>query len=150
MSQIWHLISISSDEWESHPDLTEIIALQGRKDEEEECVEDDDGESSSELEEDNDRDADDDEDAYGDDEDDTVKADKKGLTLNMFNVLGENECEWGMRSHSMFIHSGFSIYHWFLYDHLISICNVSIKGLYEVLNIYFSFDTRRTLIQPIV
>ncbi|ROL48168.1 Guanine nucleotide-binding protein-like 1 [Anabarilius grahami] len=85
--------SQSKDEWESHPDLTEIIALQGRKDEEEECVEDDDGESSSELEEDNDRDADDDEDAYGDDEDDTVKADKKGLTLNMFSVLGENECE---------------------------------------------------------
>lgn len=100
MSQIWHLISISSDVWETHPDLSEIIALQGRKDEEEECGnrEDDDGESSSELEEDNYRDADDDEDAYGDDEDDTVKTDKKGLTLNMFSVLGENECEWGTRS----------------------------------------------------
>uniref|UniRef100_A0A671SRG0 Guanine nucleotide-binding protein-like 1 n=1 Tax=Sinocyclocheilus anshuiensis TaxID=1608454 RepID=A0A671SRG0_9TELE len=85
----------SKDEWESHPDLAEIIALQGRKEEEDECVdrEDDEGESSSELEEDNDRNADDDEDADGDDEDDTVKADRKGLTLNMFSVLGENECE---------------------------------------------------------
>lgn len=85
--------SQSKDEWESHPDLSEIIALQGRKEEEDECGdrEEDDGESSSELEEDNYRD--DDEDAYGDDEDDTVKANKKGLTLNMFSVLGENECE---------------------------------------------------------
>uniref|UniRef100_A0A673LNS4 Guanine nucleotide-binding protein-like 1 n=1 Tax=Sinocyclocheilus rhinocerous TaxID=307959 RepID=A0A673LNS4_9TELE len=85
----------SKDEWESHPDLAEIIALQGRKEEEDECGdrEDDEDESSSELEEDNDRDADDDEDADGDDEDDTVKADRKGLTLNMFSVLGENECE---------------------------------------------------------
>uniref|UniRef100_A0A672M791 Guanine nucleotide-binding protein-like 1 n=1 Tax=Sinocyclocheilus grahami TaxID=75366 RepID=A0A672M791_SINGR len=85
----------SKDEWESHPDLAEIIALQGRKEEEDECGdrEDDEGESSSELEEDNDRDADGDEDADGDDEDDTVKADRKGLTLNMFSVLGENECE---------------------------------------------------------
>uniref|UniRef100_A0A8C1QFF8 Guanine nucleotide-binding protein-like 1 n=1 Tax=Cyprinus carpio TaxID=7962 RepID=A0A8C1QFF8_CYPCA len=84
----------SKDEWESHPDLAEIIALQGRKEEEDERDdrEDDEGESSSELEEDNDRDADDDEDADGDDEDDTVKADRKGLTLNMFSVLGENEC----------------------------------------------------------
>lgn len=86
--------SQSKDEWESHPDLSEIIALQGRKDEEDRGDrEDDDGESSSELEEDNDRDADDDEDAYGDDEDDTVKANKKGLTLNMFSVLRQNECE---------------------------------------------------------
>ncbi|RXN05678.1 guanine nucleotide-binding -like 1 [Labeo rohita] len=90
----------SKDEWESHPGLAEIIAIQGRKEEEEECGdrEDDEGESSSELEEENDRDADDDEDADGDDEDDTVKADtvkavRKGLTLNMFSVLGENECE---------------------------------------------------------
>jgi len=30
-------------------------------------------------------------------------------------------------SHSMFIHSGVFMYHWSLYDHLISICNVSIK-----------------------
>uniref|UniRef100_A0A8C0YR28 Guanine nucleotide-binding protein-like 1 n=1 Tax=Cyprinus carpio carpio TaxID=630221 RepID=A0A8C0YR28_CYPCA len=80
----------SKDEWESHPDLAEISALQGRTDEERER-EDDEDESSSELEED-DRDADDDEDADGDDEDDTVKADRKGLTLNMFSVLGENEC----------------------------------------------------------
>ncbi|KAK7157593.1 hypothetical protein R3I93_008936 [Phoxinus phoxinus] len=86
--------SLSKDEWESHPDLSEIIALQGRKEEEDRGDrEDDDGESSSELEEDNDRDADDDEDAYGDDEDETVKADKKGLTLNMFSVLRQNECE---------------------------------------------------------
>ncbi|XP_051576517.1 guanine nucleotide-binding protein-like 1 isoform X1 [Myxocyprinus asiaticus] len=86
--------SQSKDEWESHPDLAEIIALQGRK-EEEECGEreDEEGESSSELEEEHDRDADDDEEADGDDEDDTVKADRKGLTLNMFSVLGENECE---------------------------------------------------------
>ncbi len=99
----WNTITISSAEWESHPVLAEIIALQGRKEERDECGdrEDDEGESSSELEEDNDRDADDDEDADWDDEDDTVKADRKGLTLNMFSVLGENECEWGIRS--MFI-----------------------------------------------
>nr|XP_055067193.1 guanine nucleotide-binding protein-like 1 [Misgurnus anguillicaudatus] len=85
----------SKDEWESHPDLAEIIALQGRRDDEEKFGEreDEDGESSSDLEEENDGDADDDEDGDGDDEDDTVKADKKGLTLNMFSVLGENECE---------------------------------------------------------
>lgn len=92
----WNTTTISSDEWESHPDLAEISTLQGRTDEERER-EDDEGESSSELEED-DRDADDDEDADGDDEDDTVKADRKGLTLNMFSVLGENECAWGMKS----------------------------------------------------
>lgn len=87
--------SQSKDTWESHPDLAEIIALQGRKEDGDECGdrEEEDGESSSELEEDNDRDADDDEDADGDDEDETVKADRKGLTLNMFSVLGENECE---------------------------------------------------------
>ncbi|XP_051999415.1 guanine nucleotide-binding protein-like 1 [Xyrauchen texanus] len=86
--------SQNKDEWESHSDLAEIIALQGRK-EEEECgeKEDEEGESSSELEEEHDRDADDDEDADGDDEDDNVKADRKGLTLNMFCVLGENECQ---------------------------------------------------------
>lgn len=130
----WNTKTTSSDEWESHPDLAEIIALQGRK-EENECGGrgDDEGESSSELEEDNDRDADDDEDADGDDEDDTVKADRKALALNMFSVLGENECEWGMRS--MFMHSSFFNYHCSLYDHLISICNVSIKGLYKVLNL---------------
>ncbi|XP_051574968.1 guanine nucleotide-binding protein-like 1 isoform X1 [Myxocyprinus asiaticus] len=84
----------SRDEWESHPDLSEIIALQGRTEEEEECGEreDEECESSSELEEEHDRDADDDEDADGDDEDDTVKADRKSLTLNMFSVLGENKC----------------------------------------------------------
>lgn len=153
VSHIWLLISISSDEWESHPDLTEIIALQGRKDEEEECVEDDDGESSSELEEDNDRDADDDEDAYGDDEDDTVKADKKGLTLNMFSVLGENECEWGTRSLSFSFHVHTFRFH---YLSLISLWpshfNLQCvnQGLYEGLNINFSFETHRTLIQPVV
>ncbi|XP_052003214.1 guanine nucleotide-binding protein-like 1 [Xyrauchen texanus] len=84
----------SKDDWESHPDLSEIIALQGTTEEEEECGEreDEEGESSSELEEEHDRDADDDEDADGDDEDDTVKADRKGLTINMFSVLGEKKC----------------------------------------------------------
>ncbi|KAL0984911.1 hypothetical protein UPYG_G00150360 [Umbra pygmaea] len=87
------------DQWESHPDLAEIIALQGRGEEERPGEEDEDGESSSEPEEERDRDADDDED--GDDEDEGVglpaaRREGKGppsLTVNMFEVLRENECE---------------------------------------------------------
>ncbi|XP_068426723.1 guanine nucleotide-binding protein-like 1 [Clinocottus analis] len=89
--------------WENHPDLAEIIALQGRTTTEEEGTEDrdddddDDGESSTEPEEERDRDADDDED--GDDEDEGFaylrpKEDKpSGFTVNMYDVLRENECE---------------------------------------------------------
>lgn len=77
--------------------MTEIIALQGRTPEDEENGERDeqDEESSSEPEEEDDRDADDDEDADGDDEDESVMSDKKGkaYSLNMFGLLGENECE---------------------------------------------------------
>ncbi|TKS82268.1 Guanine nucleotide-binding protein-like 1 GTP-binding protein HSR1 [Collichthys lucidus] len=57
------------EQWENHPDLPEIIALQGRTAEEEgtgDRDDDEDGESSTEPEEERDRDADDDED--GDDE----------------------------------------------------------------------------------
>lgn len=88
------------EHWENHPDLPEIMALQGRTNEEEgieEPVDDDDGESSTEPEEERDRDADDDED--GDDEDEgfrqpTKKDDQpSGFTVNMYNVLRENECE---------------------------------------------------------
>ncbi|TRY60734.1 hypothetical protein DNTS_007807, partial [Danionella cerebrum] len=79
----------SKDAWESHPLLSEILSLQGRKDEEQECTEqDEDAESSSGLEEEDDDEGDA---ADGDDEDETT--DRKGLTLNMFSVLGENECE---------------------------------------------------------
>lgn len=92
--------SLSTEHWENHPDLPEIMALQGRTTEEEgagERDDDDDGESSTEPEEERDRDADDDED--GDDEDEGFghrarKDDKpSGFTVNMFNVLRENECE---------------------------------------------------------
>ncbi|KAG7469360.1 hypothetical protein MATL_G00128250 [Megalops atlanticus] len=86
------------DKWESHPDVTEIIALQGRRDEEGAGDRDEEeGESSSEPEEERDRDADDDED--GDDEDDGFAAParreqpKANLTVNMFSVLGEGECD---------------------------------------------------------
>ncbi|XP_067094294.1 guanine nucleotide-binding protein-like 1 [Osmerus mordax] len=87
------------DQWESHPDLAEIIALQGRAKEggAEEKEEEEEGESSSEPEEERDRDADDDED--GDDEDEGLGQPKRkpappsNLTVNMFNVLRENECE---------------------------------------------------------
>uniref|UniRef100_A0A671YLU4 Guanine nucleotide-binding protein-like 1 n=1 Tax=Sparus aurata TaxID=8175 RepID=A0A671YLU4_SPAAU len=88
------------EHWENHPDLPEIMALQGRMTEEEgagERDDDDDGESSTEPEEERDRDADDDED--GDDEDEgfgrpSRKDDKpSGFTVNMYNVLRENECE---------------------------------------------------------
>ncbi|XP_030639955.1 guanine nucleotide-binding protein-like 1 [Chanos chanos] len=90
-----------TDQWESHPDLAEIIALQGRKDEEEsgERDEEEEGESSSEgEEEERDRDADDDDDDDDDDEEDGAKTEKKdtqasSITVNMFSVLGENECE---------------------------------------------------------
>ncbi|CAL8235563.1 unnamed protein product [Boreogadus saida] len=90
--------------WENHPDLPEIIALQGRTEgdeagerEEEEELE----ESSTEPEEEErDRDADDDEDRDGDDEDEGFRESRKkvavppgNLTVNMFNVLRENECE---------------------------------------------------------
>ncbi|KAG9344967.1 hypothetical protein JZ751_009507 [Albula glossodonta] len=89
--------SSQKEKWESHPDLPEIVALQGRRDEEGAGDRDEEeGESSSEPEEERDRDADDDED--GDDEDegfarpaqkDKPKADHM---VNMFSVLGEDEC----------------------------------------------------------
>ncbi|XP_048116223.1 LOW QUALITY PROTEIN: guanine nucleotide-binding protein-like 1 [Alosa alosa] len=97
------------DQWESHPDVSEIIALQGRREEEEGGEEEgagerggadeDEGESSSEPEEERDRDADDDEDGDGDDEDEGFVSSRRrekpspSLTVNMFSVLGENECE---------------------------------------------------------
>lgn len=78
------------------------MTLQGRTTEEEgERDDDDDGESSTEPEEERDRDADDDED--GDDEDEGFghprqRDDKPpGFTVNMYNVLRENECEWWWR-----------------------------------------------------
>ncbi|TTD18131.1 Guanine nucleotide-binding protein-like 1 [Bagarius yarrelli] len=81
------------DKWESHPDLAEIIALQGRKsaDEENGEMDEDDEESSSEPQEEGDIDAD--EDGDGDDEDESVRSDKKGkiYSLGMFGLLGENE-----------------------------------------------------------
>lgn len=89
------------EHWENHPDLPEIMALQGRTTVEEgtgERDDEDDGESSTEPEEERDRDADDDED--GDDEDEGFgrprrKEEKSsGFTVNMYNVLRENECEW--------------------------------------------------------
>ncbi|CAG6015023.1 guanine nucleotide-binding protein-like 1 [Menidia menidia] len=86
------------EHWENHPDLPEIMALQGRVTEEEgagEREEEEDGESSTEPEEERDRDADDDED--GDDEDEgfgnqSRKEKPPGFTVNMYNVLRENEC----------------------------------------------------------
>ncbi|CDQ64964.1 unnamed protein product [Oncorhynchus mykiss] len=74
-------------QWESHPDLAEIIALQGRKEE---------GTGEREEEEEG-EDADDD----GDDDEDEgfghpAVNERKGptsLTVNMFDVLRENECE---------------------------------------------------------
>ncbi|XP_068614791.1 guanine nucleotide-binding protein-like 1 [Brachionichthys hirsutus] len=88
------------EHWENHPGLPEIVALQGRRTEqaeEGEREDEEDGESSTESEEERDRDADDDED--GDDEDEGFghpkpKDDKsRGFTVNMYNVLRENECE---------------------------------------------------------
>lgn len=92
--------SWSAEHWENHPDLPEIMALQGRTTEEEgmgERDDEDDGESSTEPEEERDRDADDDED--GDDEDEGFRHPRRkdgkpsGFTVNMYNVLRENECE---------------------------------------------------------
>ncbi|KAJ8392925.1 hypothetical protein AAFF_G00071290 [Aldrovandia affinis] len=90
--------SSQRDKWESHQELPEIIALQGRREEEGAGDrEEEEGESSSEPEEERDRDADDDED--GDDEDEgfvrPARKDKpkSNLTLNMFSVLGEDECD---------------------------------------------------------
>ncbi|XP_033979886.1 guanine nucleotide-binding protein-like 1 [Trematomus bernacchii] len=89
------------EHWENHPDLPEIIALQGRTTTKEEGMgerdDEEDGESSTEPEDERDRDADDDED--GDDEDEGFAHPKpkeekpSGFTVNMFNVLRENECE---------------------------------------------------------
>ncbi|XP_015226287.1 PREDICTED: guanine nucleotide-binding protein-like 1 [Cyprinodon variegatus] len=92
--------SCLKEHWENHPDLPDIMALQGRAAEEEGSAEredEEDGESSSEPEEERDRDADDDED--GDDEDEgfghqgqNVKK-PSGFTINMYNVLREKDCE---------------------------------------------------------
>lgn len=90
------------EHWENHPDLPEIMALQGRATEEEgtgERDDEEDGESSTEPEEEKDRDADDDEDGDGDDEDEGFGHPRRkdnepsGFTVNMYNVLRENECE---------------------------------------------------------
>ncbi|XP_069551695.1 guanine nucleotide-binding protein-like 1 [Brachyistius frenatus] len=90
------------EHWENHPDLPEIVALQGRAGKEEgagERDDDEDGESSTEPEEERDRDADDDEDGDGDDEDEGFGHPRRtndkpsGYTVNMYNVLRENECE---------------------------------------------------------
>ncbi|KAM4580018.1 guanine nucleotide-binding protein-like 1 [Odontesthes bonariensis] len=86
------------EHWENHPDLPEILALQGRATEQEgtgDKEDEDDGESSTEPEDERDRDADDDED--GDDEDEGFghrRQDEKpsGFTVNMYNVLRENDC----------------------------------------------------------
>ncbi|KAM3872866.1 guanine nucleotide-binding protein-like 1 [Diretmus argenteus] len=90
--------SCLKEHWENHPDLSEIMALQGRTEDGcRERDEEEDGESSTEPEEERDRDADDDED--GDDEDEGFGHPKRkdevpaGLTVNMYNVLRENECE---------------------------------------------------------
>ncbi|KAM4600794.1 guanine nucleotide-binding protein-like 1 [Polymixia lowei] len=87
------------EHWENHPNLPDIVALQGRTEEAGagERDEEEDGESSTEPEEERDRDADDDED--GDDEDEGFgRPGRKGetpagLTVNMYDVLRENECE---------------------------------------------------------
>ncbi|XP_062848821.1 guanine nucleotide-binding protein-like 1 isoform X2 [Trichomycterus rosablanca] len=92
----WTAWDVCEDQWESHPDLAEIVALQGRRPEDESGERDEEeDESSSEPDEEDDRDADNDEDADGDDEDESVRSDKKGkaFTLNMFGLLGENECD---------------------------------------------------------
>lgn len=76
------------------------MALQGRTTEEEGTLrrdDEEDGESSTEPEEERDRDADDDED--GDDEDEGLRHPRRrgdkpsGVTVNMYNVLQQNECE---------------------------------------------------------
>ncbi|XP_061803691.1 guanine nucleotide-binding protein-like 1 [Nerophis lumbriciformis] len=87
------------EHWESHTDIPDILALQGRTSEEDAAGkrdDEDDGESSTEPEEERDRDADDDDD--GDEDEGFGRAKRKedttpGLTINMFNVLQENECE---------------------------------------------------------
>ncbi|XP_019948555.1 guanine nucleotide-binding protein-like 1 [Paralichthys olivaceus] len=88
------------EHWENHPDLPEIMALLGRMTDEKgdgDRDEEEDAESSTEPEEERDRDADDDED--GDDEDEGFghprRKDEKpsGFTVNMYNVLRENQCE---------------------------------------------------------
>ncbi|XP_072316812.1 guanine nucleotide-binding protein-like 1 isoform X3 [Eucyclogobius newberryi] len=87
------------EHWQNHPDLPEIMSLQGRTSVEE--VSDEEGESSSEgEEEERDRDADVDEDADDDDDDGGFRLPQKketeappGVTANMFHALRENECE---------------------------------------------------------
>lgn len=97
---LMYLFFAPAEHWENHTDLPEVIALQGRAAEDEgtgDRDDEDDRESSSEPEEERDRDADDDED--GDDEDEgfgfprTRDNKPSGLTVNMFNVLQDNECE---------------------------------------------------------
>lgn len=88
-----------SEHWESHTDILEILALQGRTSEEDAAGkrdDEEDGESSTEPEEERDRDADDDDD--GDEDEGFGQPRRKeqtatGLTANMFHVLRENECE---------------------------------------------------------
>uniref|UniRef100_A0A3P8WW86 Guanine nucleotide-binding protein-like 1 n=1 Tax=Cynoglossus semilaevis TaxID=244447 RepID=A0A3P8WW86_CYNSE len=76
--------------WETHTDLQDVVALQGRTTDEEEGAgdradeEEEDDESSSEPEEERDRDADDDDDDDGDDDKDDGR-----LKLNAQTVTGE-------------------------------------------------------------
>ncbi|XP_061675716.1 guanine nucleotide-binding protein-like 1 isoform X2 [Syngnathoides biaculeatus] len=87
------------EHWESHTDIPEILALQGRTSEDDTTGkrdDEEDGESSTEPEEERDRDADDDDDG---EEDEGFRQPRQkeqttsGLAINMFNVLRENECE---------------------------------------------------------
>ncbi|XP_018587503.2 guanine nucleotide-binding protein-like 1 isoform X2 [Scleropages formosus] len=91
------------DKWEIHPEVTEIIALQGKREEDGAGERDEEeGESSSEPEEEEDRDADGDDEEGEEDDDDggggfLKPGQREGLRpkmmVNMFSVLGENECE---------------------------------------------------------
>lgn len=96
LHEVMNKPSLAVDQWERHPEVLEIVTLQGRRPDDESAERDEEeDDSSSEPDEEEDRDADDDEDAYGDDEDESVRSERKGktVTLNMFGLLGENECE---------------------------------------------------------
>ncbi|KAG7216963.1 hypothetical protein INR49_001617, partial [Caranx melampygus] len=96
----WTAWDVCEGQWENHPDLPEIMVLQGRTTEEEgtgDREDEDDGESSTEPEEERDRDADDDEDGDDEDEGEEMEEKKRRPLIQRLAQTGEGRRGEGER-----------------------------------------------------